>query len=54
MEEAIKETERFSEWMKTKVQSVHYANNSKMTEAYDRVLQDSLRLQVYISKHKTK
>jgi len=46
MEEAIKETERFSEWMKSKVQSIHYANNSKMTEAYDRVFQNNLRLTV--------
>jgi hypothetical protein len=46
MEEAIKETERFAEWMKTKVQSVHYANNSKMINAYDRVFQNSLRLTV--------
>jgi hypothetical protein len=46
MEKAIQETERFEEWMKTKVQSVHYANNTKMTEAYDRVFQNSLRLTV--------
>jgi hypothetical protein len=46
MEKAIQETERFEEWMKTKVQSIHYANNTKMTEAYDRVFQNSLRLTV--------
>ena len=50
MEDAIKETERFAEWMKTKVQSVHYANNGRMTEAYDRVFQDSLRMQAYSKK----
>lgn len=46
MEEAIKDTERFSEWMKSTVQSVHYANNSKMAEAYDRVFKNSLRLTI--------
>ena len=46
MEEAIKDTERFSEWMKTTVQSVHYANNSKMTEAYERKKKNSLHLTI--------
>jgi hypothetical protein len=46
MKEAIEDTERFSEWMKTVVQSVHYANNAKMTVAYDRVFQNSLRLTI--------
>jgi hypothetical protein len=43
MEKAIQETERFEEWMKTRVQSVHYANNAKMTIAYDRVFQNNLK-----------
>ena len=51
MEEAIKDTERFYEWMKSTVQSVHYANNSKMTEAYDRVSKNSLRLTIKSNKN---
>jgi hypothetical protein len=43
MEKAIQETERFEEWMKTRVQSVHYANNARMTVAYDRVFQNTLK-----------
>ncbi len=43
MEKAIAETDRFSEWMKTKVQSVHYANNAKMTIAYERVFNNYLQ-----------
>jgi hypothetical protein len=46
MEEAIKDTERFSEWMKNVVQSVHYANSSKMIVAYDKVFQNNLRITV--------
>jgi hypothetical protein len=43
MEKAIQETERFEEWMKNVVQSVHYANNSKMTVAYDKVFKNNLK-----------
>ena len=50
MEEAIKDVEKFSEWMKTKIQSVHYANNSKMTEAYDRIFQRNLEITVLTNK----
>jgi hypothetical protein len=46
MEEAIKDTERFSEWMKNVVQSVHYANTNRMIIAYDKVLQNNLRLTI--------
>ena len=30
--------ERFNEWMKKKVKSVHYADNNAMTEAYKRII----------------
>jgi hypothetical protein len=43
MEKAIQETERFEEWMKTRVQNVHYANNAKMTIAYDKVFKNYLK-----------
>lgn len=53
MEKAIKETERFAEWMKNKIQSVHYANHSKMTEAYDRVFQDCIRIEAFTTRTRT-
>ena len=31
------ETERFNEWMKSKVQSIHYSNNDAMCNAYKRI-----------------
>jgi hypothetical protein len=46
MEKAIQEAEKFEQWMKNKVQSIHYANHSKMIEAYDRVFQNSLKLTI--------
>lgn len=30
-------SERFNEWMRNKVQSVHYANNQKMSLAFDKI-----------------
>lgn len=30
--------ERFNDWMKYKVQSVHYSNNNAMCEAYKRII----------------
>lgn len=31
------ETERFNEWMKSTVKSIHYANNKAMCNAYNRL-----------------
>jgi hypothetical protein len=31
------EADKFSNWMKNKVKSVHYANNDKMSTAYQKV-----------------
>lgn len=31
------EKENFDTWMKTKVKSIHYANNQAMVNAYERV-----------------
>lgn len=31
------EAERFNEWMKSKVQSIQYANNNAMCNAYNRL-----------------
>lgn len=33
------EVEKFDEWMRNKVKSIHYSNNEKMTNAYNRILQ---------------
>lgn len=33
----LKRQEDFNEWMKTKIQSVHYANNNKMSLAIAKV-----------------
>lgn len=33
-ETKLKATERFNEWMRNKVQSIHYSNNEEMTKAY--------------------
>ena len=32
------EVERFNEWMKSKVQSIHYSNNNAMCEAYKKII----------------
>jgi hypothetical protein len=32
------EVERFNEWMKSKVKSIHYSNNNAMCEAYKRII----------------
>lgn len=34
---AITEAERFNEWMKSKVQSIHYSDNNAMCNAYNRL-----------------
>ena len=44
---AFKETEAFEIWMRETVKSVHYADNDKMTEAYNRVFNNSIELIIY-------
>jgi hypothetical protein len=34
---AEKEMRRFDRWMRTKVKSIHYADNKRMSEAFERV-----------------
>ena len=34
---AEKEMNRFDRWMRTKVKSIHYADNKRMSEAFERV-----------------
>ena len=33
------EVEKFDEWMRNKVKSIHYSNNEKMCNAYNRISQ---------------
>lgn len=44
---AFQETQAFEVWMRDTVKSIHYANNGLMTDAYDRVFNNSLELIVY-------
>ena len=34
---ATKEMEKFDRWMRTKVKSIHYADNERMSIAYQKV-----------------
>lgn len=34
---AEKEMQRFDRWMRTRVKSIHYADNKRMSEAFERV-----------------
>lgn len=51
---AYKETEAFGIWMRETVRSIHYADNNKMAEAYDRVFNNTLELTIYESTDKTR
>jgi hypothetical protein len=44
---AFKETEAFESWMRDTIKSVHYADNDKMAEAYDRVFNNALEITIY-------
>jgi len=44
---AFQEALAFEVWMRETVQTVHYADNEKMAEAYDRVFNNSLEIKVY-------
>ena len=44
---AHQETLAFEVWMRETVKTVHYADNEKMTEAYDRVFNNSLEIKIY-------
>jgi len=37
METNLKEVKKFDKWMRKTIQSVHYANNEKMCNAYQRI-----------------
>lgn len=44
---AFQEAKAFEVWMRDTIKSVHYADNKSMTEAYDRVFNNSLEIIVY-------
>lgn len=44
---AFQEAKAFEVWMRDTVRSIHYANNELMTEAYNRVFNNSLEIIVY-------
>lgn len=41
-DKAMLECDKFHLWLRDKVQSIHYANNDKMAEAYARVYKNSM------------
>lgn len=49
---AFQEALAFEVWMRETVKSVHYADNDKMAEAYDRVFNNTLELKVYETPNK--
>lgn len=46
---AFQEALAFEVWMRETVKTIHYANHDKMSEAYDRVVNNYLELKVYES-----
>ena len=46
---AHQEALAFEVWMREIVKTVHYANNEKMAEAYDRVFNNTLEIKIYDS-----
>ena len=49
---AHQEALAFEVWMRETVKTVHYADNEKMAEAYDRVFNNSLEITIYESTNK--
>jgi hypothetical protein len=44
---AFQEAKAFEVWMRETVRTIHYANNEKMSEAYNRVINNYLEIKVY-------
>jgi hypothetical protein len=45
--EAFQEALAFEVWMRDIVQSVHYADNTQMASAYDRVFNNNIEIKIY-------
>ena len=46
---AFQEALAFEVWMRETVRTIHYANNEKMSEAYNRVMNNYLNIKIYES-----
>jgi hypothetical protein len=46
---AHQEALAFEVWMRETVRTIHYANNEKMSEAYNRVMNNYLNIKIYES-----
>ena len=44
---AFKEVLAFEVWMREIVKTVHYADNNKMTDAYNLVMRNTLEIKIY-------
>lgn len=44
---AKQEVERFSDWMRDTVRTIHYADHEQMTEAYNRVMNNYLEIRIH-------
>ena len=44
---AFQEASAFEVWMRETVRTIHYADNSQMSEAYNRVINNYLEIKVY-------
>lgn len=49
---AHQEALAFEVWMRETVKTVHYADNDKMAEAYNRVFNNSLEITIYETSNK--
>jgi hypothetical protein len=49
---AHQEALAFEVWMRETVKTVHYADNEKMAEAYNRVFNNSLEITIYETPNK--
>lgn len=46
---AFQEASAFEVWMRETVRTIHYADNTKMSEAYNRVINNYLEVKIYES-----
>ena len=44
---AFQEAKAFEVWMRETVRTIHYANNEKMSEAYNKIINNYLEIKVY-------
>ena len=46
---AFQEASAFEVWMRETVRTIHYADNTQMSEAYNRVINNYLEVKIYES-----